>query len=127
MGWWERYAGSTWGYGTSMGKDVLAYTAMLLPLIILVRGCNRKYKNQGIPKTVFNKKKGNPKVCNVTYWTRSNKFLGELASVAPVAQLLLTGLPLWLVFFAMKLYKCYRKRTYGEVSTKEISPTLEKV
>lgn len=45
--------------------------------------------------------------------------LGELASVAPVAQLLLTGLPLWLVFFAIKLYKCYRSKKYGEVPTQE--------
>ena len=35
---------------------------------------------------------------------------GDLAAVAPVAQLMVTGLPLWLVFFALKFYqKCIRK------------------
>ena len=30
---------------------------------------------------------------------------GDLAAVAPVAQLMVTGLPLWLVFFALKFYQ----------------------
>ena len=35
---------------------------------------------------------------------------GDLAAVAPVAQLMVTGLPLWLVFFALKFYqKCIKK------------------
>ena len=35
---------------------------------------------------------------------------GTLAAVAPVAQLMVTGLPLWLVFFALKFYqKCIKK------------------
>jgi len=37
---------------------------------------------------------------------------GELASVAPVAQLMITGLPLWFFFGCLKLYqKCFRKET----------------
>ena len=35
---------------------------------------------------------------------------GELASVAPVAQLMITGLPLWGFLAALKLYRCYRAR-----------------
>ena len=36
---------------------------------------------------------------------------GELAAVAPVAQLCVTGLPLWFVFFALKIYqKCCKKQ-----------------
>jgi len=35
---------------------------------------------------------------------------GELAAVAPVAQLMITGLPLWLFFALLKIYqKCFRK------------------
>jgi sodium/bile acid cotransporter 3/5 len=41
---------------------------------------------------------------------------GELASVAPVAQLMITGLPLWFVLAAVKLYGCYRARG-GEKKT----------
>jgi hypothetical protein len=41
---------------------------------------------------------------------------GELASVAPVAQLMITGLPLWFVLAAIKLYGCYRARG-GEEKT----------
>lgn len=34
---------------------------------------------------------------------------GELAAVAPVAQLMVTGLPLWIIFFAIRIYlRCFR-------------------
>jgi len=36
---------------------------------------------------------------------------GELGSVAPVAQLIVTGWPLWLVYFALKIYqRCCKKK-----------------
>jgi len=36
---------------------------------------------------------------------------GELAAVAPVAQLMVTGLPLWILFFSLKIYQrwCRKK------------------
>ena len=43
---------------------------------------------------------------------------GELAAVAPVAQLMVTGLPLWLVFFALKFYqKCIKKSNDQNLDT----------
>jgi sodium/bile acid cotransporter 3/5 len=44
---------------------------------------------------------------------------GELASVAPVAQLMITGLPLWGFLAALKLYRCLtaRKEAKGAAAT----------
>jgi len=45
--------------------------------------------------------------------------LGELAAVAPVAQLMITGLPLWLVLAVLKTYQrfCQSKATLEEKGT----------
>ena len=41
---------------------------------------------------------------------------GELASVAPVAQLMITGLPLWLLLACLKIYqKCFKKDEVKDV------------
>lgn len=45
--------------------------------------------------------------------------LGELASVAPVAQLMITGLPLWLVLAVLKIYQRYCRK---EQQKEEYSP-----
>ena len=45
---------------------------------------------------------------------------GELAAVAPVAQLYVTGLPLWFIFFALKIYqKCCKKQEKENENNKE--------
>ena len=51
---------------------------------------------------------------------------GELAAVAPVAQLCVTGLPLWFIFFALKIYqKCCKKQETENDAEKEESRQLK--
>ena len=46
---------------------------------------------------------------------------GELAAVAPVAQLIITGWPLWIIFFALKIHqKCCQKPDTKDTKEREM-------
>lgn len=47
---------------------------------------------------------------------------GELAAVAPVAQLIITGWPLWIIFFALKIHQncCQQKADNKDTKEREM-------